>query len=244
MKAEAQERRLRPVDILRVSNVTPRMRRLVLGGAGLADFPAAPPGAWIKLFFSSETGERIGRAYTIRDFDAARSEMTVDIVLHGDDGPASRWAGRAAAGDRIAIAGPRAGYRIRPDSAWHLLAGDESALPAIGAILEQLPAIVRRYVIVEVADAGEIVPLAVDDPRRVNWLLRDGTGVVPGALLFAAVCDFSPPAGAGQIFVAGESGMVGALRRHLVGGRGIATAQLNAQGYWKLGEADHRDRDS
>ena len=133
------------------------------------------------------------RTYTVRAVRPQLSEVDIDLVLHGDGGPASRWARRAAPGDRIAIVGPDAGFtgdhggvEFRPPhSGPLLLAGDETAAPAICAILERLPADAHGRAFVEVPHEDDAVPVAVPERMSVTWLAR---GSAPcGSLLVPAV---------------------------------------------------------
>ena len=157
-------------EVVRTSRLTPHMIRVVLGGEGLAGFPAGeytdhyvkllfpPPGAPYGVPFDPEQVRAdhpqehwpVTRTYTVRAWDADRGELTIDFVYHGDEGLAGPWAAAAAPGDRIQMFGPGGGYAPSPDADWHLLVGDESALPAIGVALTRLPAGVPALVFVEV----------------------------------------------------------------------------------------------
>ncbi|MFI7022165.1 siderophore-interacting protein [Micromonospora sp. NPDC049900] len=122
------------------------------------------------------------RTYTARAVRPHLNEVDVDLVLHGDSGPATRWARRVRPGDEIAIAGPDAGYdgdhggrEFRPPSTGRLLlAGDETAVPAIGGICERLPSDARGRVLLEVPSAADALPLVVPPGVEVTWLSRDG----------------------------------------------------------------------
>src|SRR3990170_3722657 len=122
------------------------------------------------------------RTYTVRDRDDDARTVTVDFVLHGDLGPASAWASRAVPGDRIAIYGPGHAYLPPDDADWICCLGDETALPAIGAIVESADE--RRTVAyVEVADEAERLPLEATGGGQVHYLTRDGRPPVPNQLL-------------------------------------------------------------
>ncbi|WFE36121.1 siderophore-interacting protein [Micromonospora sp. WMMD975] len=122
------------------------------------------------------------RTYTVRAVRPEAYEMDVDMALHGDGGPATRWARRARLGDRLAVVGPDAGYagehggvEFRPPAdATLLLAGDETAAPAICAILDRLPAGARGHAVVEVPAAGDELPCRAPVGVTVTWLPRDG----------------------------------------------------------------------
>jgi NADPH-dependent ferric siderophore reductase len=239
--------------VQRVERLTPGMVRVVLGGPGLAGFPAGEfTDHYVKLLFPPEgvtypepldmqairTGmprdqwPRI-RTYTVRRWDAARSELTIDVVHHGDVGIAGPWARRVQPGDRIHFAGPGGAYAPDPDVAWHLLAGDESALPAVAATLERLPAGAPADVFLEVAGPAEEQPLTSAGRLRVTWLHRGDRPV--GEALVRAVTAWATPPGDGQVFVHGEAGFVKQLRRLLQIDRGIPRDRLSISGYWRTG---------
>ncbi|MBY8870261.1 siderophore-interacting protein [Micromonospora sp. PLK6-60] len=215
------------------------------------------------------------RTYTVRAVRPHLAEVDVDLVLHGDGGPATRWARRARPGDRIAVVGPDAGYpgehggaEFRPPSTGQLLlAGDETAVPAIGAILERLPPDARGRVLLEVPEAGDALPLTAPPGMAVTWLPRGGAGhgsrLVPA--LAAAATDLldgrtrpaAPPVAEVDVdadvlwevpaeaaptplyaWLAGEAGVIRDLRRHLVGERGLDRRAVAFMGYWRLGRAD------
>ena len=213
------------------------------------------------------------RTYTVRAARPELRELDVDFVLHGATGPASAWAESAAAGDEVVLIGPNArfagptgGFEWRPPPGAHpmLLAGDETAVPAVCAIVETLPAGTAARAFMEVPDAGDILPLAVPPGVNVTWLPRRPTGAPRGALLTAAVvaavrdlARSAPTAPApdpvdddtGDIlwdvpvdasgtglyaWLAGEAGVVTGLRRDLVG-LGVDRGAVAFMGYWRAG---------
>jgi len=237
----SNSRTLHPVTVTRVEDLTPRMRRITMTGDALRTLPVSLPGQWVKLFFPAQAGARPqGRAYTIRRFDPGTGAMEVDFVLHGDTGPASRWACAARPGDVVQLAGPRAGYRIDPLAPAQLLIGDATALPAMAAILETLPQGVAAHVFAEVAAHTEEQHFASRADLAVTWV---HSGIEPpgttGQLELAvqrAILPATP-----QIWLAGESFMVRAILTHLLVDRGIWHTSIDSAGYWKSGTADHRE---
>ncbi|MDO3700088.1 siderophore-interacting protein [Micromonospora sp. C28SCA-DRY-2] len=215
------------------------------------------------------------RTYTVRAVRPLLSEVDVDLVLHGDGGPASRWARRARPGDEIAILGPDAGYpgdhggvEFRPPSTGHLLlAGDETAAPAICAILERLPADARGRALLEVPEETDALPVVAPRGVDVQWLSRGagahGCRLVPAVAAAAGALLGDGGTGADQVitdvdvdrdilwevptpaapvplyaWLAGEAGVIRTLRRHLVGERGLDRSAVAFMGYWRLGRAD------
>ncbi|GAA0378224.1 siderophore-interacting protein [Streptomyces blastmyceticus] len=239
--------------VLRTERLTPHMVRVVLGGEGLADFGAGEhsdhyvkllfpvPGAVYPEPFDMEVVRRdlpreqwpSTRTYTVRAFDREKRELVIDFVVHGDEGLAGPWAASVQPGEEIRFLGPGGGYSPDPAADWHLLAGDESALPAIAASLERIPAGVPVHAFVEVADAREVQPLELPEGVEVVWLHRDGAPV--GEALVKAVCSLDFPPGDVQAFVHGEAGFVKELRRFLRVEREVPRERLSISGYWRRG---------
>ncbi|AZK93277.1 MULTISPECIES: siderophore-interacting protein [Streptomyces] len=242
--------------VVHTERLTPHMVRLVFGGEGLAGFrtdgstdsyvklvfPAAGvsyPEPWdidrIKAEFPREQWPS-NRTYTVRAWDATAGELTVDFVVHGDEGLAGPWAAGARIGDPIRILGPGGGYAPDPAADWHLLAGDESALPAIAAALEQMPEGTIVHAFVEVEGPAEEQKIVTPDGVAVHWLHRGSRPV--GEALVEAVTGLDFPEGRVCAFVHGEAACVKELRRHLRLERGIPREQLSISGYWRLGQSD------
>lgn len=234
------------------TRLTPSMVRVVLGGEGLADFrPADGTDAYVNLAFAPE-GAPYGpvfdpravrdehgaawaparRRYTVRAWDEATRRLTLDFVVHGDTGAAGRWATHAQPGDVLVLEGPSSGYRPDPDADWHLMVGDESALPAIAASLEAVPP--GRPVVVRLVcdDADHELPLTTPGDLDLVWLHRATTDD-PVALLADALAALEAPAGTVHAFVHGEADEVRAARRHLLGERGLERARMSCSPYWR-----------
>ncbi|MEV5755785.1 siderophore-interacting protein [Streptomyces tendae] len=253
---------LRRVTVRRVLDVTPRMRRVVLGGEQLGaftrdgmDHPAfAAPGFddHVKLILTSDgdvraalpaqlphgiewtpAENRLTRDYTPRRVDPAAGEVDLDFVTHGD-GPAAAWARAARVGDELWFVGPKSSLRLpeRPD--WILLAGDETALPAIGRFLDERPVDAPAHVLVTVADDAARQKLALREGDTVRWVLAE-----PGdaAALQAAVRALPLPAGEGYAWAAAESRALLPVRRYLGRECGIPKERLNITGYWHREQA-------
>ncbi|MET9514051.1 siderophore-interacting protein [Streptomyces sp. NPDC002994] len=247
---------VREAQVVRTERITPHMVRVVLGGEGLAGFAADEfTDHYIKVLFPAAgavypepfdmarireefPAEQwpVPRTYTVRAWDAVQRELTVDFVVHGDEGLAGPWAARARSGETVRFLGPGGGYAPDPAADWHLLVGDESALPAIAASLERIPDGAVAHAFVEVAGPEEEQKIATPDGIDVTWLHRGENPV--GEALIAAVRGFDFPAGDVHAFVHGEAGFVKDLRRHLRMDRGIARERLSISGYWRLGQDD------
>jgi NADPH-dependent ferric siderophore reductase len=159
----------------------------------------------------------------------------MDFVLHGD-GPAAAWAAAAEAGALLGVAGSGA-LGDRP-AGWLLLAGDETALPAISRILAEAPPTTRGVALLEVAGPEEEQPLAAPARVELRWLHRAGTTPGESTLLADAVAALDRPAG-DDVFawVAAESAAVRIIRADLRGRWGLGRAQHHAIGYWRRGRA-------
>jgi len=240
------------VTVKRVQRLTPRMLRITFAGDELAAFGWNGPAAHIKLFFTPQPPSAqadavdpvrpVTRTYTPRRFDRDTRELVVDFVLHGA-GPASEWAEQAAAGQALVIAGPGRSYEVDPHADWYVLAGDDTAIPAISTILEVLPPGRRASVLLEVVDAAERHELTPSTTAEIRWLERGADPARAGVELEHALRQIELPSGSGRIYVACEADAMRRIRRYLLQERGIARTDLVTRGYWKLGATDHPDRD-
>jgi NADPH-dependent ferric siderophore reductase len=223
--------------VLRTSWVSGRMRRVTLGGPGLAGFASRglpderirlllpPPGRWLA------DGEPLRRTFTVRSFDPDAVELDVDFALH--DGPAAAWSLAAREGEEIGVAGPTGGYGpgVRPGH--HLLLGDEAALPALATILERLPAGARADVFAEVADASAEVSVGWRADVNLTWLHRNGPGTPAGSLLVQAARAFDWSRAQVQVWAAGEALAMRAMRRLVRDEVGLPRHRYQVVGYWR-----------
>lgn len=231
---------MRPVKVKSISAPTPLMRRVVVSGEGLFGFTPLLPAQWVKVFLPSKTHHQVGRAFTIRAFDADRHELTFDIALH-EGGPMSQWALRAVVGDRLELAGPRGGFKGADPRGWLLLAGDETALPGIAAILETLPEELVTHVFIEIPNAGEKQSLTIGENTYVHWISRQNENGEASETLAEAL-RYSPlPTRSGDAWIAGEASIIRVLRTRLLRERSFELGRVHAAGYWKQGEQDHCD---
>lgn len=244
---------MKTAQVRSVQRITPHMIRIVLGGPGLVDFTAGEyTDHYVKVLFPVAGAtypepfdlQQIRaelprdqwpamRTYTVRRWDAHQRELTIDVVHHGDEGLAGPWAARLQLGDQVRFAGPGGGYAPSPEADWHLLAGDESALPAIAATLERLPPGAPAHVFIEVSDPAEEQKLESAGDPIIRWLHRGGARV--GDQIVQAVSELDFPAGRVHAFVHGEAGFVKELRRLLYVERGIVRDGQSLSGYWRTG---------
>ncbi|MEU8932965.1 siderophore-interacting protein [Streptomyces sp. NPDC048409] len=190
------------------------------------------------------------RSYTLRELRRDPDEIDIDFVLHGIEpeaatpaGPASRWASRAAAGDRVILIGPAVAdnraIRFRPpaDTDLVLIWGDDTAVPAATAILESLPAGTRVRAWLEVPRAGDVQDVVTAADAEIDWVVG---GTAEAAIRGAAL----PAADHPYVWIAGESGRVKELRRHFVGERGVDRRRVTFVGYWRQGLTEEQLREA
>ncbi|MDU9405370.1 siderophore-interacting protein [Pseudomonas sp. zfem004] len=241
------EIRQRRLVVLRVTDLTPRMRRVTLGGAELAGFTSVGTDDHIKLLFACTPEEQVTidarnlgrdggarptmREYTPRRIDLANLELDIDFVLHGD-GPASTWAAQAAPGQTLDIAGPRASMVVPDIFDSYLLIGDETAIPAIARRLEELPAGRQVLAVIQIEDEQERQPLPSKAQVEVIWVRRKGED------LLERVKHLALPGGRLYGWVALEKALTRQAKALLLD-KGVPEDALKAAAYWRAdGSAD------
>lgn len=230
----------RTVTVDSVSAVTANLVRVVVSGE-LAGWDAGGPGGHLKIFLPQAQGDPVMRTYTVRRFDADAGELTLEFVIHGH-GPASSWASAAAPGGRFAVAGQaRSGFRPSEGARWCLLAGDQSALPAIAAVADALPPGFPAHAVVEVPGPADEISLDSPSDLRATWLVADR---LPCEELVSAVTDLDLPDGPGDVWVGCEATAMRRIRAHLLQDRGLPHLALHTRAYWKVDVADHSDHDT
>ena len=252
-----ESRRMIMLEVLGTSRETPSFSTLTLGGDDLEHFAPMGFDQAVRLFFPREGQEGLTmpnfsneawmaeillmpktrrpwvRNFTVRRTRPELGEVDIEFALHGE-GPASTWARRAKAGDPAGIFDMGMSYLPPAHAEWQLLAGDESALPAILAILEQAPASLVAEVFLEVPTAADFrTGLTAPEGARVHWLARDGADILPGRRALEAVKEMSPHPGRFYTWAAGEAGFAAGLRRHLVRERGVPKPDIGFFGYWR-----------
>ncbi|WP_028649829.1 siderophore-interacting protein [Nocardiopsis sp. CNT312] len=261
---------LRRTSVARIVDVTPNMRRITLtgdelfggtmgGGHERPPFRSNGFDDHIKIVVPAEDGTvpHIGtqeeqrfawnpegfartRDYTVRAWDPDTGTLDIDIVRH-DHGLASSWALRAQEGDTLHFAGPKTCALRNDEAEWHLLAGDETALPAIGRWLEEAPEGTRGHVIVEVPTAEDRQEIGTAADVDIEWLVRDGAPAGTSTLLFEAVRRLAVPEGRVYAWVGGEAMTVAPIRRHLRKDLGLPKEDVEVVGYWRRPEAADAD---
>lgn len=254
----------RPVEVVSVSRIAPRLVSVLVTGDSLEGFAIDAPTSHIKVLLPPDGRELVlpeqgpdgpayredmprpvMRTYTPRRFDAATRTLEIQFVLHGE-GPASEWARRAAPGDRLAVAGPGGRFVLDQAVPHWWIAADESAIPAVGTLLEGLPASAVADVHIEVADSADEITLdrlaeGGAAKTTVTWHRRRSPDAF-GAELDEAARAADLPADA-RVWVACEAAAMRGIRRYFTRERGLAAGSLVTRGYWRLGAANHPDHD-
>ncbi|MGW2419145.1 siderophore-interacting protein [Streptomyces sp. NPDC001709] len=257
------------LHVVRTRRLGPSLVRVTFGGADLHAFhsegrdqslslflphpgqpePVVPlelgdgwPQAWREL---PDDVRAVMRSYTLRSLRRNPDEIDIDFALHTPAGPASRWASRAAAGDRVLLLGPaiadNRAIRFRPpeDTDLVVLWGDETAVPAATATLESLPAGTRVRAWLEVPHAGDIQDVCTSADAEITWLVRHDDAPMAVDAVRAAGLALTERA---YVWIAGESGQVKALRRYFVGERGVDRRRVTFVGYWRQGMTEEQLR--
>ncbi|WP_408295325.1 MULTISPECIES: siderophore-interacting protein [Paraburkholderia] len=255
--------KFRLLQVKQVRALTPHLIRVTFTGEDLHDFVSASFDDHIKVFFPEPGADKpalpeagpngpvfpagqprpVARDFTPRRFDREARELDIEFAMH-DAGPAATWAAQAKVGQYLGIGGPRGSLVIPTGFDWHLLIGDDTALPAIARRLEELPAGTRVAAVIEVADASAQIEFTTQAELHLVWCHRNEVSV-RGEALLRAVCEiYLPENGEGYVWAAGEAATMRAVRYHLCTERGVDKSRIRAASYWKQGaEAVHETLD-
>ncbi|CAN5311749.1 siderophore-interacting protein [soil metagenome] len=250
--------RFRVLEVHQVQRVTPHLVRVTLGGEALEGFASLGFDDHVKLFFPDpvtgalvvpalgpdgpiwpEGAKPIMRDYTPRRFNVAARTLEIDFALHLA-GPATRWAEQARPGQRLGVGGPKGSLLVPTGFDWHLLIGDDTALPAIARRLAELPAGARAEVLAEVDGPADHIAFESAAEIEVVWVHRDSAaaGDLP---LLDALRRMRMPSGFFHAWIGCESGQAKALRAYLVTECRANPKFIRASGYWRKGSAATHD---
>lgn len=182
------------------------------------------------------------RTYTAMFPDVEAGTLAIDFVVHGDEGTAGPWAAAASPGDHLMVNGPGGDYRPDPTADWHLLVGDDSAIPSICAALASLPgnAVVRVVLLVDSASHEPSLSLPPD--AVVTFVHRDAADAEGGLDAAVRAVEWLP--GRVHAFAHGEAAeIMHGVRPYLLGERGLAREQVSVSGYWRRGRSEEGFRE-
>ncbi len=238
-------------------DLTPHMKRVRLKAANLERF-ASFGGLHIRMLFPTlavpdpvwpvrgnnglvswpdEARRPPARVYTIRKLDVAGGHFDVDFLIHEGENVGSNWASAARKGDKVGILGP-VGRPLRPAD-WFVMGADETGLPAVGRMLESLPATTRGIAFVEVADEGERQQIDHQTGVEVRWLYRNGVPGGESAALADAVMSVAwPKQGTSFGWFAAEAEAAKRVRDHWRSDMALGRDQTIASAYWTRGAAE------
>ena len=250
--------RFRVLDVRDVQRITPHLVRITLGGDALEGFTSPGFDDHVKLFFPDpvtgalvlpmigpdgpiwpEGAKPVMRDYTPRHFDADARTLEIDFALHRA-GPATLWAEQARPGQQLGVGGPKGSFIVPTGFDWHLLIGDDTALPAISRRLAELPAGARVEILVEVDGPADHIALESAAEVQVVWVYRDSAaaGELP---LLNALRLLPMPSGFFHAWIGCESAQAKALRAYLVTECLANPKCIRASGYWRKGSAATHD---
>ena len=255
--------RARRLEVRRVLDLGPSMRRITLAGDALEGFVSASFDDHVKLIvpeaagrepnvptfgpdglvFEEGTAKPAMRDYTPRRYDPETNELDIDFVL-GHAGPATEWATHARPGHPLGIAGPRGSQVVPTAFDWHVLVGDETAIPAIARRLEELPASAQAIVVIRTLAEDGRIELHGDCPRDVRWVVGEPGDVGTGeGVLLSAVRELALPGeGEGYVWAAGEYSEIRAVRRHVAEVLGVDKSRIRAASYWRRAATNAHER--
>ncbi len=245
-------------EVESVERISQGMIRIILGGGELNGFVPAPfadqyinayfipKGAPYEAPFDLEQLKEVqsgfqprARRFTIRKWDEKSKLMTIDFFTHGDQGHAGVWAQNAKPGDRLQFKGPNGSYSPDSTADWHLLAGDESAIPAISASIEAMHSSKICIAFMVVDSPEQEISLQSDAKLKLTWLHRS-KATEPEAVLLEAIKGFTFPSGKYDAFIHGEAAEVREIRKHLIRDRGVDKSASSISPYWRR---DHTDEE-
>ncbi|WP_066270527.1 siderophore-interacting protein [Hydrogenophaga palleronii] len=246
---------VRRLTVQAIERVGANFLRIRFAGDSLHDFVSASFDDHAKLMLPAQPGQPLVlpqpgpdglalppgaekpamRDYTPRQYDNAARVLDIEFMLHGD-GAASRWAESAQVGDEVGLGGPRGSFVVPTAFDWHLLVGDETAIPAIARRLEELPETAQALVVIETADAGDRRAFDSRASVQLHWVETGATDA-----LARAVAALTLPAGEGFAWAGGEAASIAAVRQVLVGQHGLDKSRVRASAYWKRGSAGHHE---
>ncbi|CNF83366.1 iron-chelator utilization protein [Yersinia enterocolitica] len=242
----------RLVQVKKVVDTSPHLRRVTFYSPTLHNYPTDCAGAHLKVFLPlahqtqpelpvlGEKGPQwpaaevrpIVRTYSVRAIRAELCEIDIEFALHDHSGPAVNFARNAKSGDWIGITNPGGPETMLPAAEYSYLVGDPSSLPAIAALLETLPANAQGHAIIRVDTPQDVLNLVKPAGFELSWVIG---GTEKNDEVITQFCALELPMEEATFWLAGEDRMVVQLRRYLRREKGCERQQLYAVPYWREG---------
>jgi NADPH-dependent ferric siderophore reductase len=223
-------------QVLKSESISPCMRRLTLHGDALKAFPPNQESGYVKMLFGPGSSKVVLRSFTIRAFDEQRSQLTLDIVDHGDKGVAAQWLSQCQPGDDVIVRGPGEKKLVNPKADWFFLAGDMTALPAIAVNLEALPDDATGYAIIQINTEDDKQLIGAPKGVELHWLVNNEPE--DSTKLMNAVRQKPWLDGTPYPWFAGEFETMRQVRRYFRDEKSIDRKQMYISSYWKHGDTD------
>ena len=238
--------RIRNLTVKRVNFISSNIKRITFTGADLSDFPENYESGYVKIrlpklqkSINKDSTKKAfeTRSYTIRSFRLSDLELDIDFLLHGDSGPASRWANSAQIDETISIAGPGPVKLATETADWYLFVGDMTALPAISVNLEKLPENAKGLAILEINSEEDKLKLEKPENLKIQWILNSD----PTKGCKKLIESFKNTKWEGKnpfAWVAGEFELMRCAKKILKNEKKLPNESIYFSSYWKIGEED------
>ncbi|MEM6941167.1 MAG: siderophore-interacting protein [Pseudomonadota bacterium] len=245
-EAKKHNPRLRRAVVRAIDDITPNMRRVVLGGPDLDGFPTGMEGGYIKFVFvdlpDADPSKPVMRTYSIRAHNAEAGKLSVDFALHADTGGiAMDWVSHVKAGDEVAFMGPGKVKMAPPDADWYLIAADMTGLPAALCNIEMLPHSARGHAVFEVATEADKQDIAVPEGVALHWVVNPTPQELNNALL-DRIKALDWLEGAPFVWTACEFDTMRALRTYYRTDRAVDRTSIYLSSYWRVGRSEDQHK--
>ncbi|MBF1994224.1 siderophore-interacting protein [Serratia symbiotica] len=240
------------IAVSTIQDITPHLRRVTFTAPELQHYPTNAAAAHIKLFLPlagqewpdlptlTENGPRwaadarrpIVRTYSVRAVRPERAEIDIEFAIHPHSGPAVNFARHAKAGDKIGISNPGGPKPMLPECDFYCLAGDPAALPALAALLENLPTHSAGHAFIRVDSASDVIRLKTPAGFALSWIIG---GTEKTSELITQFFSLILPSRETYYWLAGEDRLVVELRRYLRRERQCDRHHFYAVPYWREG---------
>ncbi|MGY5449389.1 siderophore-interacting protein [Agarivorans sp. MS3-6] len=224
---------MRLTKISSIIELSPHLRRFVLSGDSLSDFPVGLEGSYVKVVFQEPgKSEKTMRSYTIRAFNPNTLELALDFVINRHKGPATNWAKSATVGDHVTIAGPGPLKLTNYSHHSYLLVGDLTSVNAINGYIPRFKPDASVKAIISVPSRNDIIDMDYDDALNTQWFIEDENKLSLEQIVLQTAQTMAKDT---QVFLGLEATIIRALRPKLQQDIGFNRLNVSAVGYWKRG---------